>query len=175
MNTRRVTLGRVVGAYGVKGWVKVVSSTRPERNILDYRSWWIAKGEGSEGYQAQLLEGRVHGRGLVAQISGRDGLPVTDRNVSESLIGSEIQVERSALPPTKEGEYYWHDLIGLKVQSEQGDALGEVTEVTSNGAQDILVVNDAETERLIPFVQDHIIKSVDIGQGLIVADWLPEY
>ncbi len=172
MNTRRVTLGRVVGAYGVKGWVKVISSTRPERNILDYSRWWIAKGE---GYEAQLLEGRVHGRGLIAQISGRDGLPVTDRNVSESLIGSEIQVERSALPPTKEGEYYWHDLIGLKVQSEQGHALGEVTEITSNGAQDILVVQDADTERLIPFVQDHIIKSVDIGQGLIVADWLPEY
>ncbi len=172
MNTRRVTLGRVVGAYGVKGWVKVISSTRPERNILDYSRWWIAKGE---GYEAQLLEGRVHGRGLIAQISGRDGLPVTDRNVSESLIGSEIQVERSALPPAKDGEYYWHDLIGLKVQSEQGHALGEVTEVTSNGAQDILVVQDAETERLIPFVQDHIIKSVDIGQGLIVADWLPEY
>lgn len=172
MNTRRVTLGRVVGAYGVKGWLKIISSTRPERNILDYPRWWIAKGE---GYEAQLLEGRVHGRGLIAQISGRDGLPVTDRNVSESLIGSEIQVERSALPPTKDGEYYWHDLIGLKVRSEQGDALGEVTEVTSNGAQDILVVNDAETERLIPFVQDHIIKSVDIDQGLIVADWLPEY
>jgi len=172
MNTRRVTLGRVVGAYGVKGWVKVISSTRPERNILDYSRWWIAKGE---GYEAQLLEGRVHGRGLIAQISGRDGLPVTDRNVSESLIGSEIQVERSALPPAKDGEYYWHDLIGLKVESEQGHALGEVTEVTSNGAQDILVVQDAETERLIPFVQDHIIKSVDIGQGLIVADWLPEY
>lgn len=172
MNTRRVTLGRVVGAYGVKGWVKVVSSTRPERNILDYSRWWIAKGE---GYEAQLLEGRVHGRGLIAQISGKDGLPVTDRNVSESLIGSEIQVERSALPPTREGEYYWHDLIGLKVQSEQGDALGEVTELTSNGAQDILVVRDSETERLIPFVQGPIIKSVDLDQRLIVADWLPEY
>ena len=172
MNTRRVTLGRVAGAYGVKGWVKVISSTRPERNILDYSRWWIAKGE---GYEAQLLEGRVHGRGLIAQISGREGLPITDRNVSESLIGSEIQVERSALPPTKEGEYYWHDLIGLRVESEQGHALGAVTEVTSNGAQDILVVQDAETERLIPFVEGPIIKSVDIGQGLIVADWLPEY
>lgn len=172
MNTRRVTLGRVAGAYGVKGWVKVISSTRPERNILDYSRWWIAKGE---GYEAQLLEGRVHGRGLIAQISGKDGLPITDRNISESLIGSEIQVERSALPPTKEGEYYWHDLIGLKVESEQGHALGEVTEITSNGAQDILVVKDSETERLIPFVEGPIIKSVDIGQGLIVADWLPEY
>ena len=175
MTTRRVTLGRVAGAYGVKGWLKVISFTRPERNILKYSQWWISRGEDAEGYEAQLLEGRVHGRGLVAQISGRDGLPVTDRSVSESLIGSEIQVERSALPPTREGEYYWHDLIGLKVQSEQGDALGEVTEVTSNGAQDILVVQDAETERLIPFVQGPIIKSVDLDQRVIVADWLPEY
>lgn len=172
MSERRVTLGRVAGAYGVKGWLKVISFTRPEGNILDYPRWWIAKGE---GFEAKLLEGRVHGRGLVAQISGTDGQPVTDRNIAEALIGSEIQVQRSELPPLQAGEYYWHDLIGLKVESEQGVALGEVTEVTSNGAQDVLVVNDAETERLIPFVRGHIIKSVDKDRNLIVADWLPEY
>ena len=172
MSERRVTLGRVAGAYGVKGWLKVISFTRPESNILDYPRWWIAKGE---GFETKLLEGRVHGRGLVAQISGHDGLPVTDRNIAESLIGSEIQVQRGELPPLQAGEYYWHDLIGLKVESEQGAALGEVIEVTSNGAQDVLVVKDAETERLIPFVQGPIIKSVDKDRNLIVADWLPEY
>jgi len=172
MNERRVTLGRVVAAYGVQGWLKIVSFTRPERNILDYRQWWIAKGE---GYEARLLEGRVHGRGLIAQISGRNGEPVSDRNVAEALVGAEIQVARSALPALKPGEFYWHDLVGLRVVSEQQEALGEVTEVTSNGAQDVLVVKDAETERLIPFVQGPIIKSVDLDQRLIVADWLPDY
>ncbi|MGH8541116.1 MAG: ribosome maturation factor RimM [Stenotrophobium sp.] len=172
MSVSRVTLGRVAGVYGVRGWVKVISSTRPIGNILNYPRWWIAKGE---GFEAKLLEGRVHGHGLVAQISGVDGEPITDRNIAESLIGAEIRVERSELPPAGKGQYYWTDLIGLRVESEQGDALGAVTEVTSNGAQDVLVVQDAETERMIPFVQGPIIKSVDLEKRLIVADWLPEY
>jgi 16S rRNA processing protein RimM len=172
MNVHRVTLGRVAGVYGVRGWIKIISATRPESNILDYPRWWILHGE---GFESKLWEGRVHGRGLVAQISGRDGLPITDRHLAETLIGSQIQVARSELPPAGEGQYYWHDLVGLKVESEQGAALGEVTEVTSNGAQDVLVVKDADTERLIPFVHGHIIKSVDPEKRLIIADWLPEY
>ncbi|TXH03436.1 MAG: 16S rRNA processing protein RimM [Nevskiaceae bacterium] len=172
MSERRVTLGRVAGAYGVKGWLKVHSFTRPEGNLLDYRLWWIAKGQ---GYEAKLLEGRVHGRGLVAQISDRDGHAIEDRDLAESLVGAEIQVARDALPPLPEGQFYWCDLIGVRVESQQGDALGLVADVTSNGAQDVLVVKEADTERLIPFVQGPIIKSVDLGAGLIVADWLPEY
>jgi 16S rRNA processing protein RimM len=172
MSTRRVTLGRVAGVYGIKGWVKVVSSTRPIDNILGYRRWWISKGE---GFEARLLEGRVHGPGLIAQISGLDGQPLSDRSAAEKLVGAEIQVSREELPVATEGQYYWTDLIGLQVCSEQGDALGLVSEVTSNGAQDVLVIQDGEQERMIPFVHGPIIKSVDLAARKIVADWLPEY
>ena len=172
MSTRRVTLGRVAGVYGIKGWVKVISSTRPAENILDYRSWWITKGD---GFEAKLLEGRVHGRGLIAQISGKDGQALADRNAAEMLVGAEIQVSCDELPAPSKGQYYWTDLIGLQVCSEQGDLLGTVSEVTSNGAQDVLVVKDDEQERMIPFVHGAIIKSVDLAAQRIVADWLPEY
>jgi 16S rRNA processing protein RimM len=172
MDGHRVTLGRVAGVYGVRGWIRVVSFTRPEGNILDYANWWIAK---DEGFESRLIEGRVHGRGLVAQISDRQGHPVVDRNLAESLIGSEIQVLRSELPPIAPGQYYWTDLIGLEVQSQQGVPLGVVTEVISNGAQDVLVMRDADVERMIPFVQDALIKSVDLVQRRIVADWQPEF
>ncbi|MGH8460987.1 MAG: ribosome maturation factor RimM [Stenotrophobium sp.] len=172
MAEHRVTLGRVAGVYGVRGWVRIISFTRPASNILEYPLWWIAKGD---GFNSKLIEGRVHGRGLVAQIGDAQGVPLTDRNFAESLIGSEIQVSRSELPPTAEGQFYLADLLGLRVQSEQGDVLGVVTEVTSNGAQDVLVMKDAEVERMIPFVQGPIIKSVDMGKRLIIADWLPEY
>lgn len=172
MSARRVTLGRVAGVYGVKGWLKVVSYTRPAANILNYPRWWIAKGE---GFEASLVEGRIHGRGLVAQISGRDGEAISDRDIAEALVGAEIQVLRSELPPPGKGQYYWADLIGMRVQSEQGDELGAVDDVISNGAQDVLVVKDGKVERMIPFVQGPIIKSVDQDTSLIVADWLPEY
>lgn len=172
MSERRVTLGRVAGVYGVKGWIKVVSSTRPAENILDYRRWWIAKGN---GFEAQLLEGRVHGRGLIAQISGANGQALPDRTAAELLVGAEIQVARNELPAPSNGQYFWTDLIGMQVCSEQGEALGTVTEVTSNGAQDVLVMMDGEQERMIPFVHGAIIKSVDLVGQRIVADWLPEY
>jgi 16S rRNA processing protein RimM len=172
MSEHRVTLGRVAGVYGIKGWIKVVSATRPAENILDYRRWWIAKGN---GHEAQLLEGRVHGRGLIAQISGADGQALPDRTAAEMLVGAEIQVARSELPAPSKGQYFWTDLIGLQVCSELGDKLGVVTEVINNGAQDVLVVQDGEQERMIPFVQGAIIKSVDLTGQRIVADWLPEY
>lgn len=172
MSTRRVTLGRVAGVYGVKGWIKVVSFSRPAENILDYRRWWIAKGA---GYEARLLEGRVHGRGLIAQISGAGDQALLDRDAAESLVGAEIQVPRDQLPVPGKGQFYWTDLIDLQVCSEQGVLLGTVSEVTSNGAQDVLVVKDGEQERMIPFVHGAIIKSVDLAAQRIVADWLPEY
>lgn len=168
----RLTLGRVAGVYGIKGWVKLVSFTRPIENLLDYSPCWIAKGS---GYEARLLEGKLHTTGLIARVSGPDGQVIEDRDLAAALIGSEIQVERSRLPEPDEGEFYWFDLVGLSVQNREGLPLGKVTEVTSNGAQDVLVLKEGETERLIPFVHGPIIQSVSLKDKLIVADWQPDY
>lgn len=167
----RLRLGRIAGVFGVRGWVKIQSFTQPTDNLLEYRPWWIAKGE---GFRTAPLDGRVHGTGLVAQISGADGQPIEDRDIAASFIGSYIEVERSALPKLPEGEFYWVDLVGLKVRNLEGAALGTVKEVTSNGAQEVLVLIDGEAERLIPFVHGPIIKDVSLADG-IVADWQPEY
>lgn len=174
MTARRVTLGRIAGVHGVKGWVKLHSLTRPIENLLRYRRWWIT-GAGRTEYQAQVLAGQPQGRGLVAQISGVDGQPIEDRTLAASLIGAEIQVERAELPKLPKGRYYWIDLIGLKVENLDGVALGAVTDVTSNGPQDVLVLKDGEIERLIPFVAQHIVKDVDLEAGRIVCDWQREY
>ncbi|WP_420468690.1 ribosome maturation factor RimM [Panacagrimonas sp.] len=169
---RRLTLGRVAGVYGVKGWVKLHSFTRPIDNLLEYAPWWIARGS---GFEANLVEGRLHAGGLIASISGPDGQTIADRDVAASLIGAEIQVERDRLPEPGEGEFYWFDLVGLAVRNLEGVALGTVAAVTSNGAQDVLVLRDGEVERLIPFVQGPIIQSVSLQDGAIVADWEPDY
>ena len=168
----RVTLGRIVGVYGVRGWVRVQSFTRPVENLLDYRRWWLAT---DSPYEARVIEARPHGGALVASLSDAADAPITDRDVAAKLLGVEIQVERSALPPPPKGSYYWADLIGLTVKSVSGVGLGTVTDVTSNGAQDVLVVGDGETQRLIPFVKGPIIHSVDLQAGEIVADWEPDY
>jgi 16S rRNA processing protein RimM len=151
----------------------VHSFTRPEENLLDYPRWWLA-GPG-EAYEARLIEGRRHGGGLVAQLSDAAGTPIGDRDAAAALVGSEIQVDRSVLPEPEAGQYYWDDLIGLEVQSPSGKPLGRVTGMMDNGAQDVLVLEDGGQERLIPFVPGEIIRSVDLQQRQIVADWEPDW
>lgn len=174
MAESRVTLGRVAGVYGIKGWVKVHSETRPLTNILRYRRWWIG-GEGRQEYRASVLDGHPQGGTVVVQLSTAGGEPISDRDVAASLIGATIQVDREELPKLPQGQYYWVDLLGQRVENKEGIVLGTVTDVTSNGAQDVLVIGDGEVRRMIPFVAPQIVLEVDLAAGRIVCDWQPEY
>lgn len=174
MGSPRVTLGRVAGVYGVKGWLRIHSETRPRTNILNYRHWWIG-GEGRPEYRARVVDGRAHGAAVVAQLGAVDGTPIEDRDVAAALVGATLQVERAELPRLGQDEYYWVDLIGQRVENKQGIVLGTVTDMTSNGAQDVLVIGDGAVRRLIPFVMPQIVESVDLAAGRIVCDWQPEY
>lgn len=170
---RRLTLGRVAGVFGIRGWLRIQSFTRPVENLLEYEPWWIAA---KPGFEAKVLEGRVQGNGLVVRINGSDGRPIDDRDVAALLIGAEIQVPREAFPEPGEGQYYWADLVGLKVRNLEAVELGEVTSLMNNGAQDVLVIRGADaTERLIPFVHGPIVRSVDLAAGLIMVDWQLDY
>lgn len=170
--TRRVTLGRIAGVFGVRGWVKLQSYTRPAENLLNYSRWWLVT---AQPYEARLIEGRAQVAGLVAKISDANGVPIEDRDVAATLLGAEIQVDRALLPKPPPGSYYWDDLVGLDVVSSAGEALGRVVSVMENGPQDVLVLQDGEVERLIPFVVGPIIQSVDLEGKRIVADWAPDY
>ncbi len=174
MPAPRVTLGRVAGVYGVRGWLRIDSQTRPAARILDYPRWWIRQ-DGRE-YQARIVEGRAHGAGVVAQIDDAHGRAVDDRDAAARLIGAEIAVDRENLPPLPRGQYYWADLIGLRVVNASGVLLGSVRDMTSNGVQDVLVVVDeAGVERLIPFVRRAVVKRVELASGRIVCDWEPDW
>lgn len=154
-----VTLGRITGVFGVQGWVKVHSYTRPAENILKYRQWL------SGDRQLKVEEGRVHGKAIVARLAD-----VGDRDAAIGLMGSEISVERSALPKPKRGEIYWIDLIGCAVVSVSGAELGVIAEVQSNGAQDVMVLR-GERERLVPWIAGPIVKSVDLKARRVVVEW----
>lgn len=171
-NAQQVTVGRIVGVFGVRGWVKVQSFTRPPENLLRYRRWRIVS---ASPFEAKVLEARPHTGGFVASLTDREGAAITDRDVAAALLGAEIQVDRSLLPPAPAGSYYWADLIGLRVKSVSGAVLGKVTGLLDNGAQDVLEVQDGELQRLIPFVKGPIIRSVDLEGGEIVAEWEPDY
>lgn len=170
----RVRLGRVAGVFGIQGWVRIASETRPTENIFRYRRWWL--GEQDSGFEVRVVaRSKPEGNALLAQLSGRDGLPITDRDVAQGLVGMAISVGRDALPKLPEGEYYWVDLVGLEVINVEGVSLGMIREMTSNGAQDVMVVAQEEQERLIPFVHGPIVQQVDMQARRVVCDWQPEW
>lgn len=163
-----IVLGRVNGLFGVKGWVKVYSYTRPAQNLLEFGDWMIGRQDAWRPFR--VLESRVQGKTLVAQLGDADGEPLADRDAAAELLEQDIAVAREQMPPPAEGEFYWFDLIGLTVVNREGADLGRVTAMMETGANDVLVLK-GDRERLVPFVMHEIIESVDLDAGRIVADW----
>ena len=165
---KRVLLGKIVGLFGVDGWVKVESYTQPRTQIFKYRPWFVAHAGGE--VEINGAQGRAQGKGLVATLPD-----VKDRNAAAELIGAEIWVRRSALPKAKRGEYYWVDLEGADVVTTEGMPLGKVSHLFATGANDVLVVRDGERERMIPFVLNKFVLEVDLNAGRITVDWDPDF
>ena len=155
-------MGRVVAPYGVRGWIKVQTLTESVDGLLGYATWWFDQRGGWSN--RRLLEGRVHGTGLVARIEG-----VEDRTEAAKMRGASIAVPRSELPAPPSGQYYWTDLIGLSVVNQQGESLGQVAEILTTGAHDVVVVR-GDRERLIPFVEP-VLREVDLQGARLVVDW----
>ena len=165
---RRVLVGRIVGVSGTSGAVKLESWTEPRMQIFRYQPW-ILKSAGSER-EISGCRGREQGKGMIATLPG-----VADREQATALIGTEIWVLRSALPASKPGEYYWTDLEGMEVSTVEGVSLGRVSHLFATGANDVLVVQDGERERMLPFVLEQYVKQVDLGARRIVVDWDPDF
>lgn len=157
-----VFLGKINGLYGVQGWVKVFSYTDPLINIFNYSPWQLCQ-QGQQ--QTVIYEGQVQGKGLIARLSG-----CHTRDEAACFLGAEIAIERTQLPSLTEGEYYWADLVGLKVFNQQDVFLGEVDYVLATGANDVLVLK-GERERLIPFVLEYVILVVDLKEKMLRVDW----
>lgn len=162
-----VVVGRVEGAYGIKGWVRVRSYTHPPANILDYQPWRLRLAQGAREYER--LDMRPHGKGFVAQLAGVD-----NRDAAVALAGTDIEVLRDCLAPAGEGEYFWNDLLGLEVRTVSGQSLGQVARMMETGANDVMVVT-GERRRLIPFVQGSVVRAVDLEAGVIRVDWDPDF
>ena len=161
---RMITVGRLHGAFGVRGEVKLESFTDPLRSIARYQPWILRDARGIE----RACEGvrvREGGKGLIATMPG-----IEDKDAADALRGTEVLVPRSALPPPAEGEFYWVDLEGLRVVNVEGTNFGIVSHLFSTGANDVLVAQ-GERERMIPFVLPDYIRSVDFEAGVVTVDW----
>ncbi|NOT11429.1 MAG: ribosome maturation factor RimM [Methylococcaceae bacterium] len=164
---QQVTVGKVSGTFGIKGWVKVFSYTDPRENILNYSPWLLKKG--IESKTLEVLSGKLQGKSIVAQLDG-----IADRDQAIALLGWDVLILKDQLPATRSGEYYWSDLIGLQVETLQGVTLGVVDSLLETGANDVLIVH-GERERAIPFIQGQTVLEIDLQQGKIKVDWDPEF
>lgn len=161
---RMIAVGRLHGAFGVRGEVKLESFTDPLQAIARYQPWVLRDARGGE----RTCEGarvRAGGKGLIATLPG-----ITDKDAADALRGVEVLVPRSALPPPAPGEYYWVDLEGLRVVNAEGVDFGRVSHLFATGANDVLVVH-GERERMLPFVQPDVVRAVDFDAGVVTVDW----
>jgi 16S rRNA processing protein RimM len=161
-----VVMGRIAAPFGVKGWVKVQPFSEDPGTLMDFESWRIGRGAQHTLYTVEAVQD--HSNALVAKLEGID-----DRDAAYALRGQEISVAKSDLPPPEENEFYWSDLIGLKVINHQGVELGKVDSLMESGANDLLVVKGTR-EHLIPFVAAFVGK-VDLAGGTIEVDWGEDY
>lgn len=157
---RRVLLGHVTGAHGVRGAVLVRSYTAEPEAIAAYG---VLEDEAGRPLFALAVEGAT-AKGLICRIEGVD-----DRTGAERLKGAALYVPRDRLPPPEEGAYYHADLVGLAAVTEAGAALGEVVQVLNYGAGDILEVRPEGAKRteLYPMTEA-VVREVDVAGGVVV-------
>ncbi|MDX1375162.1 MAG: ribosome maturation factor RimM [Burkholderiales bacterium] len=152
-------MGRVAGAYGVRGWIRV--AVDDPQDLSAQARWWVG------GVERVLEQSQPHSGALLAKLAGVD-----DRGQAQALSGAAVEVPRSSLPPPEPGRYYWADLIGLEVVNEAGVVLGRVKTLFSNGAHDVIELDtpDGGPGRLLPWVPP-VVSAVDLERGRIEVLW----
>ncbi|MGQ0547022.1 MAG: ribosome maturation factor RimM [Betaproteobacteria bacterium] len=151
-------MGRVAGAYGVRGWLKLLPEAGVKETLAHAPEWWLG------GQPYRVLEAKVHGATVVGRAAG-----IETREQALALKGTSVSVRREALPELEPGHYYLADLVGLEVVNEQGEPLGVVKRLFSNGAQDVMELTGSVT-RLLPWVPA-VVKQVDLAERKVRVAW----
>ena len=171
-----VEVGRVLGAWGVKGGIRVKPFSADPQALFASKHWFVKPAELKPGHQVpavlHVLQAREQNDAVVAIVQ-----EVTDRDVAQALSGARLFIARSNFPAPASGEYYWVDLIGLAVQNREGAALGRVVGLIETGPHCVLRIEPAEAQAeqvLVPFV-DAYVDRVDLPGRCIHVDWHSDY
>lgn len=190
-----IELGRITGAHGVRGWIKIQPYSDDAAVLSGSRRWWLktpeqGSGNGGETIKAVAVQAcHPHGGLLLAQLQG-----LSDRDAAQSLRGGVVCVSRADFPKATEDEYYWVDLIGCDFYGSgpAGPAFfGRVDHIFDNGAHAVLQVRRGTLDPdrrfqahqrpdggaihiLVPFVAAHI-QHVDLAGRRIDSDWPEDF
>jgi 16S rRNA processing protein RimM len=157
-----VLVGNVARTHGVQGEVKVFSHSRCPANFAAYRELVLVDTVSEVGLSFAVQRARSSGDLAILQLDG-----IADLDAASALVGRQVWVDRTQFPKLEPCEYYWFELVGLKVVTEEGRELGVVASLFNNKAHDILVVTGADREYLIPVSQE-ILKKKDDDKGILI-------
>ncbi len=166
-----LVVGRLTSVHGVRGWLKVFSYTEELAKLIEYQPWWI---ESPEGLSKVVVDDyKRQGDGLLVHLAGVD-----DRDDARAWCQRDVFVEKTLLPALQEDDYYWHQLVGLRVfLDNEADKIliGVVDSLLETGANDVLVVKgDSDSvdrkERLIPYSSEFVLQ-IDIVEQKMLVSW----
>ena len=143
-----ILIGKIIATHGIKGWVVIQSYSYPSHNIKNYDTFLYIK---KIKEFIKIIDLKIMPKKIIIQVENYD-----DINSSESLVGQNIFIEASDIPPLKKGEYYWKDIEGLEVYTSKNSYIGTVDFIFNNGANDILAVKHNKEIVYSPYINDHI-------------------
>ncbi|MFZ7126139.1 MAG: ribosome maturation factor RimM [Desulfobacterales bacterium] len=161
-----ITVGKVVGAHGIKGALRVHFYTESADFFALRRTIVIAAPTG--GRKTFEIEwAKPHSKGILLSLKG-----VSDRSAAEDMREALLQVDRSEFPELEEGSYYWYDLIGMDVVDRSGMRIGRLESILQTGSNDVYVVRGKDGEILVPALAS-VVRKVEVANNRMQVD-LPD-
>ncbi|MCU0592813.1 MAG: ribosome maturation factor RimM [Desulfobacterales bacterium] len=157
-----ILMGRIVGAHGIAGGLKVLSYAESLAVFAAGRTVVVRSEAGVETVY-EIAWSRAQGRAALLGLKG-----VANRSQAEALLGCDLFLDKATLPKLEEGSYYWADLIGLEVHSVDGDCLGRIASIIQTGSNDVYVVKLKDRELLLPALRS-VVQSVDLAARRMVV------
>ena len=162
LDEKKLLVGKINGFFGVQGWVKIFSYTKPRKNILEYHPWYFVD---NGNYKViEITMGREQSKTIVAHAKGID-----NRDQAGQLIGKDLYIDKDQLPELSDDEHYWHELNEFRVINKNGVDLGVVNYLVDTGSNNVLVTK-GDKEHWIPYIEPYLV-SVDKQNRVITVDW----
>ena len=162
LDEKKLLVGKINGFFGVQGWVKIFSYTKPRKNILQYQPLYFLD---NETYKViEITSGREQSKTIVAQVKG-----INNRDEALQLIGKDLYINKDRLPEIDNDAHYWHELTGFRVINKNEVDLGIVDYLVDTGSNHVLVTK-GDTQHWIPYIEPFLV-SVDKHKKVITVDW----
>jgi 16S rRNA processing protein RimM len=158
-----VTIGRVSKPHGVKGEIRIEYFNPGLHFFFHYDTLFLGFAQ-DDLIAYRCINSRMHKQSVLCFLEG-----VSTRDDAERLRGAWVMVEYDTLPPREEGEYYWHDILGMRVETKDGEYVGKVVQILATGSNDVYVVRREGEEFLIPALEGVVLKIEESTNTMIVV------